>query len=795
VEIEPGHLFLGGVVDPERRERTEDLLTYPSERFTTHGVIVGMTGSGKTGLGIDLVEEALLAGIPTLVLDPKGDMGNLLLQFPEFDPRDFAPYVDDAEARRQGISSDELAARTAEMWKRGLGSWGIDGDRLRRLLSTADLTIYTPGSTAGVGIDILGSLEAPEDGWESDPETYRDEIEGYVSSLLTLAGIDADPISDPQHILVATIIEDAWREGRALDLASLITAIPTPPFRKLGVFDLDEFFPSKKRMALAMRLNGLVASPSFAEWMQGVPFDLDAMLTTPEGSPRAAIVYLAHLSDTERQFVVTLLLSKLVTWMRRQAGTSELRALVYMDEVFGFVPPTAEPPSKKPILTILKQARAYGVGMVLSTQNPVDLDYKAMSNAGTWMIGRLQTERDKARILEGLSAASGAVDVELFDRLISGLDKRQFVLHSTRETQPTVFTTRWAQSYLAGPLTRDQIAELMRDRRPTDGRQTSSRPVDDTPTSDDTTPAADAPPTVAPGVEIRFVDPAAPWLRTIGADPTGRVHRAAALATVRLRYDDAPTKLDHREVWEAVIFPLTDPFDPDTVHEVDHDPRDLVPVPEEARYLAPEAPIEAKSFWNRLARGLRDHLVARRTVTVFRNRDLKLVSRVGETEEAFLSRCREAAEDAADRDVAKLVDRYRRRIDAVKDKLRAAERRVRDLAADVEARRSEELLSGAGDLLGAILGGRRRSSALSRAAARRRQTRQLEQRLISAQERQDDLLADLAELEDELADEIETITARWEERAARIEELTVPLEAADVTVEPPVLVWIPADGS
>ncbi len=791
METQPGEMFLGGLVDPESRERTDETLAYPSERFTTHGVIVGMTGSGKTGLGIDLVEEALLAQIPTLVLDPKGDMGNLLLQFPEFEPGDFAPYVDEAEARRQGITVDELAARTAARWREGLASWGIGADRLRRLLATADLTIYTPGSSAGVGLDILGSLAAPADGWDTDPETFRDEIEGYVSSLLTLAGIDADPISDPEHILVATIIEDAWRKGRDLDLASLITAIPTPPFRKLGVFDLDEFFPSQKRMALAMKLNGLVASPSFAEWMQGTPLDVDAMLRTADGSPRAAIVYLAHLSDTERQFVVTLLLSKLVTWMRRQAGTSELRALVYMDEVFGFVPPTAEPPSKKPILTILKQARAYGVGMVLSTQNPVDLDYKAMSNAGTWMIGRLQTERDKARILEGLSAATGAVDVDLFDRLISGLDKRQFVLHSTRESQPMVFTTRWAQSYLAGPLTRDQIATLMADRRV----PTVDRPVP-TAAPASTVQTPDTPPEVASGIQTGFADPAAPWLGTVGADPSGTVFEAAALATVRLRYDDAATKLDHREDWEAVIFPLTDPFDPENVYEVDHDPRDVRPAPPgEARFRVPDAPIGTKSFWTRLARDLRAHLVDRRTVTVYRNRELKLVSRVGETEDAFRARCRSAAEDRADADVAKLVDRYRRRIDAVKDKLRTAERRVRDLTVEVEARRSEELLSGAGDLLGAILGGRRRSSALSRAAARRRQTRQLEQRLASAQERQQDLTADLAELEDELADEIEAIGARWQDAADQVEELTVPLEASDVRVEPPVLVWIPADGS
>lgn len=786
MEIAKGQFFLGGVVDPESRERTDEILTYPSDRFTTHGVILGMTGSGKTGLGIDLIEEALLSGVPTFILDPKGDMTNLLLQFPELRPEDFRPWIDEAEAKRQGLTADELAARTAETWRRGLESWDIDGTRIRRLLDTADLTIYTPGSSAGVGLDILGSLAAPPEGWDSDPETFRDEIEGYVSSLLTLAGIDADPIADPEHILVATIIEHAWTKGEDLDLTDLVTAIPRPPFRKLGVFDLDEFFPPKDRKALAMRLNGLIASPSFAEWLEGEPLDVEAMLRTPAGTPRAAIFYLAHLSETERQFVVTLLLSKLVTWMRRQSGSSELGALVYMDEVFGFVPPTAEPPSKKPILTLLKQARAYGVGMVLSTQNPVDLDYKAMSNAGTWLIGRLQTERDKARVLEGIRAAAGGVDVAMFDRLISGLDKRQFVLHSTREHQPTVFTTRWAQSYLAGPLTRDQVTTLV-GPRPTGHRSTeSAEPEAPSPAEDR------LPPPVAPGVAVGFADPASPWLPTIGGDPRGTSWKAAALATVHLRYDDVGTGLDHREDWEAVVFPLTPEFDPAALHEVDHDPRDVIDeLPPQARFEAPAAPVDSASYWKALRQELRDHLVARRTVTVFRNRPLKMASRVGEGEEAFRARCRAAAEEAADAEIAKLRGKYRKRIDAVRGKLRSAERRVRDLAADIEASRSTELLEGAGDLLGALLGGRRRSSGLSRAAARRKKTRQAEHRLATAQERYEDLLADLEELEDELAEEISAIAHRWDEAAEAVEEVTVPLEAADVDVAPPVLVWVP----
>lgn len=384
---QPGKLFLGEAIDSKSGKRTGDDVIYDTRNLTTHGIIVGMTGSGKTALGIVILEEALISGIPCLILDPKGDMGNLLLNFPSFSSGDFRPWINEAEARRGGIDIDQQANQTSANWKSGLEGWGIGPDRMRMLATSAQFTIYTPGSSSGIPINVVGSLVAPNLDWSIpvQAEIARDEIEGLVSSVLALAQIDSNPISSPEHILLANLVEKAWSEGRDLELADLIAQVRHPPMRKLGVFDIEK------------------------------------MLYARNGQPQASIVYLAHLSDAERQFVVTLLLSKLVTWMRRQSGTPDLRALVYMDEVFGFAPPTAEPPSKKQILTIFKQARAFGVGMVLTTQNPVDLDYKVMSNAGTWMIGRLQTNRDKARILEGMESASGQIDITLFDKLISNL--------------------------------------------------------------------------------------------------------------------------------------------------------------------------------------------------------------------------------------------------------------------------------------------------------------------------------------------------------------------------------------
>ena len=540
-------LFLGGPFDPATGDRRQGTTGVDVDDLTTHGVIVGMTGSGKTGLGIIYIEEALRRGIPTLVIDPKGDMTNLLLTFPQLRSDDFEPWMDEVEARRSGTTVSAMAAKTASLWSDGLAGWGLGGSDIGALKGGADFTIYTPGSGAGVPLNLVGSLKRPQLDWGDGSEALRDEIESFVSGLLGLVDLDADPISSPEHILVSNLIEHAWRNDADLDLASLLAWIQRPPLRKLGVFDIDSFFPPEDRTALALRLNGLVASPSFAAWMKGEDLDAASLLWTPSGKPRAAILYLAHLSEPERQFVVSAALARLVTWMRRQTGTGTLRALVYLDEAFGFAPPVGEPPAKKPLLTILKQARAFGVGMLVATQNPMDHDYKAMSNAGIWNIGRLQTERDKARILEGLASATGGTDVARYDELISGLGKRRFVLHSTKAAEPETFTTRWAMSYLRGPLTAPQIEKLMEGRVPAPeaGVGEPDTPMD----AGDGAPVVAQPglgadetvvmPRTAEGIPVRFADPAAPWGASVGMSPAGSRLQAALVATVRVLYDDS----------------------------------------------------------------------------------------------------------------------------------------------------------------------------------------------------------------------------------------------------------------
>ncbi len=815
-----GHFYLGTTLDEGTPVHLE------ASDLTTHGVIVGMTGSGKTGLSIIMLEEALLQDIPTIIIDPKGDMGNLLLTFPDLSGPDFEPWVNAADADRDGISLADHAAKTAATWKSGLERSGITGDRLKKLRDTADFTIYTPGSNAGVALDIIGDLSAPD---VADSETLADEIEGLVSSLLALVDISADPLTSREHILLSNLVHRSWSNGEDLDLATLLGQIQNPPMRKLGVLDLDSFYPAKDRTALVMKLNGLLASPSFAAWTEGVPLDIDDMLSN---GPRASIISIAHLSETERQFVVTLVLSKVVTWMRQQAGTPELRALIYMDEVYGYVPPTAMPPSKKPILTILKQARAFGVGLVLATQNPVDIDYKALSNAGTWLVGRLQTERDKDRLLEGMAAASGGANEDELSNAISALDKRQFLMHQTRSDIPTVFGTRWAMSYLPGPLTRTQIAVLMVDRKaataanndsgaaanagarneretPERGRTSgtgdaSSEATDPSPgasnereTRDDESAIA---PEVADGVSVKYVDRAAPWLAGVGGDAGGRRLVAGVAARVNLLFDDTKADLRHEVEWEAIVSPLGDQIDIDDLVEVDFDDRDLrdTPPDDDVVYVLPDAKIHTKGLFSSAQTRLRDHVYRNETLELYTNPELKLTSRVGESREDFGFRCDAEAETRADADVAKLRKTLETKTDRIRAAVDKAEDRIRELEVDVKSRGRDQILDIGMSVLGGVLGGRRSTRSIlggaRRAQSKGRVKGNAEERLQTAENRLADKVDELDELETELTDTLFEIQADWDDRAKLIEPLEVPLEKTDISIDDFSLIWVPTSG-
>lgn len=817
-------LFLGGRVDPATGERSGDEVRIKTDELTTHGVIVGMTGSGKTGLGVVLIEEVLRAGLPALLIDPKGDLTNLALTFPDLAPADFLPWIDESQATAAGQSPDEFAAAQATAWSEGLGSWNLGGADVAALRSGAPVTIYTPGSRAGVPVNIVGALTVPADG--ADPEVVADEIEGYVTGLLNLVGIAGDPLSSREHILLSNLIDHAWGHGHDIDLPTLVSRVQQPPIRKLGVLDLDEFYPAKDRTALATKLNGLLASPSFAAWSDGPPLDVASMLYAADGSPRCAVITTAHLSDDERQFVTSLVLSKLITWMRRQTGTSDLRMLLYMDEVAGYLPPTANPPTKKPVMTLMKQARAFGVGVVLSTQNPVDIDYKAISNAGTWMIGRLQTEQDKKRLLDGMSSAAGGVDTSEVADSIAALGKRQFVVRRAKADAPELLTTRWAMSYLRGPMTRDQIGVLMGDQAavavaaaapPRSGDGDAGGPA-----VDQASPEAGAPdsggggagmspaaeplgdevtlvmPKVADGTVVRWVDPAAPWLDEVGGDGAASVLQASLMARVVVRYSLAKADLTHDEEYETVVFPLTETTSMSDGLAVDFDDRDLRSEPPDgASYHLCRASIGTKAFFAEAKRELIDHLASSLSLEVPHNAPLKLWGRVGETDDEFAERCQRAAAESADAEVAKLRGTYETKVRRLSDQLAAAEDRVSVLAEEAKGKRNSELLSTAGSVLGGILGGRRSAGAIlgqvGTAAGRRGRTQASEQRVRSADAKVERLAADLDDLEAEATEAVEAIADKWDQTAAEVTTVAVAPTKTNVKVVAMCLAWIPAD--
>ncbi|MDH4020562.1 MAG: DUF87 domain-containing protein [Xanthomonadales bacterium] len=782
MDTKKGQLYIG------RESETGEPVLLKASTLTTHGVIFGMTGSGKTGLGVNMLEEALLSNIPTLILDPKGDMGNILLNFPNSSPEDLAPWMDEGKARRKGKTVADLATKESIERRADLAGHGITPERIAKLRDNTEFKIYTPGSSVGVGMNVLGSLKAPDLDWKDNAEIIRDEIEGLVSSILVLAGIKSDPVSGPEHILISMIIETWWRQGKDLDLSTLVGQIPKPPFRKLGVFDLEMFFNEKQRMKLAMQLNSLLASPSMASWLEGEHLDIENLIGQSDKT-RCSIIYMAHLSETERQFVVTLLLSKVVTWMRSRPGTSELAALVYMDEAFGYAPPSAEPPSKKPILTILKQARAFGVGLVLVTQNPVDIDYKAMSNAGTWIVGRLQTENDKRRILDGISGST--LDL---DSTISNLAKRQFVMHLAKKGTQTILNRRHSMCFRFGPFTRAQVSSLMETYK----AQTADAPVAvaPKPAPGAAMEAMDEPAVVAPavaaGIETVYLDTAAPWASELGADLTGTCLAPGAAVSVQLLYDETRADVNHTETYEAVIFPLDGLIDVEDVLSVDHDDRDFRSEPQPGvSYQLGNTKLQNKTFWSSLQADIKSYLVANHNIEIWKCAGLKMYSRVGESHEAFQARCQDAADQAADLKVSGLRTRYARRIDRLQDQISSADARVRELTVDSSSRTQSEVMSGLGDLLGAFLKGRFTSSTLSKAASRRAASKKVKIRLDTAEDKLSAKQQDLEKLEQELEDALISIQEEYDAMAAKIDTFEIGLEKMDIRVAEAKLVWIP----
>ena len=777
--------YLGREIDPETLAPTGRPLLYRSRDLTTHGAIIGMTGSGKTGLGIALIEEAAIDRIPVIVIDPKGDMANLLLSFPGLSADDFLPWVDEQRAGRQGLSRRQLAEQTAAAWSKGLRDWGQDGDRIRRMHDSADFVLYTPGSTAGRPVSVLGSLDAPGADLLADTETLAGLVNSAVSSLLALVGIRADPLKSREHILLSSVLLHSWRQGEGLALEQLISAVIRPPFERIGVFPLDTFYPRQKRMELAMQLNNIVASPAFAAWSRGTPLRIDDFLYSPAGRPRISIFSIAHLDDSQRMFFVTMLLGRLISWMRRQEGASGLRCLLYMDEIAGYFPPNANPPAKKPMLMLLKQARAYGLGIVLSTQNPVDLDYRGLANIGTWFIGRLQTRQDQDRVLDGITGSSAALDRAGLRRLLAGMRGRNFLIHSAHRQEPILFETRWVLSYLKGPVSLAEMKPLLGSGQGQEDAATGPVP-----------PPGQAPagelgtrPLLADGIRQCFVPP------PLAAESLPHAPWLAGSATVRFFNQRRNIDQQHRIL---LRLPLEDnePAGWDRAEEYPLDPADLTDTPPAgATYQPLPSWLGQRRNLKAEEGAFKDFLYHSQRLELLRVERLKLESRPGESEAAFRQRIASALREKREAEAAKVEERFRRKQRQLEARIEKARDRLEKEEGDVKARGMDTALSFGVAIFGALFG--RKAVSVSTASRTARGMRSAG-RLMKEKGDVERAGAALARLEEdmealslELQEKLAAIADRFDPEKFTLQRFSITPRRSDIFDVRVCLLWEP----
>jgi hypothetical protein len=789
-----GKFYLGKVHDPDQDETREDLVLYDAKDLTTHAVIIGMTGSGKTGLGIGLLEEAAIDRIPVIAIDPKGDLGNILLTFPELLPGDFEPWVDPRSAADNGRTASEFAGDQAALWAKGLGQWGQSKARIKRLRDTVDMAIYTPGSEAGVPVSVLRSFNAPAAELRDDGDLYRDRITSTATGILALMGIDADPLTSREHILISNILKSVWDQDNNLDIPGLIGSIQNPQIKRVGVLDLDSFFPARDRFTLAMRLNNLLAAPGFDVWLEGEALDAGRLFHSANGKPRVSVMSIAHLSDPERMFFVTMLLNEILSWMRRQPGTGTLRAILYMDEIFGYMPPSANPPSKMLFLTLLKQARAYGLGLVLATQNPVDLDYKGLSNTGTWFIGRLQTERDKARVMDGLEGAgtSGEFDRAKMEQTLAGLGKRRFLLHNVHEDGQVIFQTRWVLSYLAGPLTREQIKHLSAGYQTNmEGTDVSPMPANIIPGKE--SPAAAAPPPLPPGISQYYCpvsdrpaegDTLIYYPRLLGSadvvysSARYKVHTDQQL-TALTQFVDGPVPVDWEQS-ELVGF---------RADELESDPVDgisFAELPSPASTARNYAKWE-KSFkrWVRLDNPLK----------LMYSKKYKTASTPGESEGDFRARLQVLAHERRDIGLGKLRKKYDSKLAVQERKLLRARQKLETEQSQSDQSKIDTAVSIGSAILGAFLGRKRISvsstSRIGTAIKRAGRMGQQSEDVHHAEVMLNEARQTMDELNAQFEDEVEQMEFSLDAQTEELESVVVKATSTNIQVHLVSLTWLP----
>jgi len=802
-----GVFYLGRQFDLGANKLQDNLILYDSRDLVTHAVVVGMTGSGKTGLCIDLIEEAAIDNVPSILIDPKGDLTNLLLNFPQLRGEDFLPWINTDDATRKGLSPQDYASQQAQLWQKGLADWDQTSQRIQRLRDAAEFVIYTPGSNAGLPVSILKSFAVPPPEILEEGELFQERITTTVTSLLGLLNIEADPLQSREHILLSTIVGQMWKNGQNLDLPVLISQIQNPPVSKIGVLDVESFYPSKERFSLVMALNNLLASPGFNAWLDGVPLDIGQILHNGQGKPRVAIFSIAHLEDAERMFFVSLLLNQILGWMRTQPGTTSLRALVYMDEIFGYFPPVSNPPSKQPLLTLLKQARAFGVGIVLATQNPVDLDYKGLSNTGTWFIGRLQTERDKSRVMEGLEGAAASTgsnfDRQKMDQILAGLGSRVFLMNNTHEDTPIIFQTRWSLSYLRGPLTRSQIKQLMdpyKSAQPAGTAATqpvalafATAVVSPTPAAAVPNAAATAatlPPALSVDVPQYFIP-----LRGSGV---GTTYQPMLVGAAKVHFADTKKNIDTAQ--DAIfLVPILDqavPVDWETAKEADISLKDLEKTPEPgAKFgILPAAANKARNYTD-WSRDFTVWLYGYQKLELLRSPSTGQYSQAGEAERDFRIRLQQAAREQRDKAVDALRLKYSSRINLLQEKVRKANQAVEREAAQSSQAKVQTALAFGATFLSAFTGRKLASATnISKATTALRGVSRSVQQQSDVGRAKDTVEAYQKELDDlntQFKAESDALESKIDPAIEVFETVTVRPKKTDISVQLLALAWTP----
>ena len=776
--------YLGKIFDLKSKKILDQQVGYDPPDLTTHAIVTGMTGSGKTGLCVGLLEEAALQGVPALIIDPKGDLTNLALSFPDLLPSDFEPWIDKNSVRRENKTIEQVARTTAETWKKGLADWGLGKPEIEKLNRSVERTIFTPGSTTGIPVNIMASFDAPELDWKENEEILREKISSTVTALLTLVGIkDIDPLLSREHILLANIIEHHWQNKISLDLPIIIQEIQNPPFDQLGAFSLDDFFPRKDRTNLAILLNNVLASPSFQSWIKGPPLDIESLLYTINGKPRHSIFYLSHLDDVERMFFITLIYSAVETWMRKQRGTGDLRALVYFDEIHGYLPPVANPPSKPLIIRLLKTARAYGVGLILTTQNPVDIDYKAISNAGTWMIGRLQTDQDKQRLLDGLESAAGGIKRSDYDRFISALGKRVFLYHNVHEKKPEIFHTRWAMSYLAGPLTLSQIPALnditgtsqLTDTisEKSNGASTPIRKTSEKNTSKNIE---------IPGVVKQY------FYISNEADKSATLS-PSLIAVAKVRYLRQRPPVDFEKSIMSVI------RKPDQAGQNWKDGTQFFIEANEIsdsvgkgfRFEPAPEFMENSTWWNNQQKDFEHWIYETDTISIRSSKQLGLTAGPDISDSEFQDICNEAVKKLVKEDLEKIQAQYQSKLKTVKDKITRQQLKVDKFKDQLTSRRADTALKVGESLVKFVAKGK--LSGVSSSSTKMRMSAETKARLKEAETVLASYQEDLVILEKEFSEKKTDTEQKWADAVTNIDEMRISPTKNNIRISQFGLLW------